>query len=1257
MRGGVFAPPTRVGTPRRLQRCPQRIAVGCIALAAIGSCGLLLSRVRASEAPSRDNSRVEDVLRGRIATLTAENAALRLELEQARSAPLQPAAASIPSAPPPVPAVLASHDDSLNTSVGLAFTPPASLMLRPSTLDLVMRALLVRVFGSEHFQAHAPWETDPFLRDDELEPLRYVGCDGSGVGERLDAADGPPPAADAGALWALSGQAVDASSAQRERLARAIQAVVASAGSSPSLDAGSPLACTGPALRPRAPRVGPQYHSPVQRAFLGSAAADWHDYVPLTHWEADAVRKASVAEASAAAATTAVSPTPSPSSSPVLSEAGNARNDAAVPASNRSRATIGKQTSPLPRPHRSAGSRASKRPRPPPWVNKPRPPAHVQNGPARPVAVKKSLLDAALPVPAAVVSRGERERLKNDLLAHVQGFAPVLPVAPHVAHYVAEQSLHNPSSVAWQRRQRIADQLWGAVLRVRTSLRSIAASDVREPGRSSEATAGGASIVTTVGLGEALKVCQASVAAISERRETPAHAAGPVPIAASMNDAELCIGSVLLSWLVAAVNRDMDGGDAAAQGVQVGARSAQGCAPDGMAEAAASIADAAGKSCRQQLGARDATGGAPPQPPLTASLLAGPPLTAADAWAFRSRGVDHGPLHKFSACSIVADPCIIHSSVRGCIEDELCGWCATANACVGREAVWRIDPQDADTRTPVCADPRGLLVNLDSVPVTNATRVMSVSATHDDSVLRRRVASLAKRRHALALKTSSEKVHTTHDGAVLFLRSVSSHTCTTIVTRRRPLVLGMRNSNSAKMAYHLITETVPGWYNSANNGGGLATLRQHVWLQGAGRRVDGLWAFAHAFSDSCPRPLESLQTMPQGTRICYEADAKRVPGDGALDRGRPPDTGASASVSDAEKHYTGLAPPVPVFWQPANGTVVVATDHAGNGFSDGLQLTAAVHAGHSLGLRAHVAALRAVERLAERQANRGGGPDGLPVDLLLAAASSAKRVRQSIAGTGTRTLQQYLAAAMHLAPVVPSQPLVTIITRRNKRFVINEAELIDTLLLSVNATGMATCDANATEADDDVPPVAPSPPPPVDPAQPRFGDTGAVALAALEDMPVYEQVLLLRRTRVLVGVHGSGLINTLFMNAGGSVLQLVPYKVKGADGFFKHPADVSRVRYAELPAEAADASRFHWHFLDAHHQARRDNVLKHGSECCGAGAYFTFWINQDTAVDARAFVARVWELLKPYEPRAGRGPYAGMDARRLPRAVDPAAPR
>lgn len=56
---------------------------------------------------------------------------------------------------------------------------------------------------------------------------------------------------------------------------------------------------------------------------------------------------------------------------------------------------------------------------------------------------------------------------------------------------------------------------------------------------------------------------------------------------------------------------------------------------------------------------------------------------------------------------------------------------------------------------------------------------------------------------------------------------------------------------------------------------------------------------------------------------------------------------------------------------------------------------------------------------------------------------------------------------------------------------------------------------------------------------------------------------------------------------------------------------------------------FHWHFLGADFATpeARENAVTRGSDCCGAGVYFSFWINQDTFVDVDEWAALLRRVL------------------------------
>ena len=124
---------------------------------------------------------------------------------------------------------------------------------------------------------------------------------------------------------------------------------------------------------------------------------------------------------------------------------------------------------------------------------------------------------------------------------------------------------------------------------------------------------------------------------------------------------------------------------------------------------------------------------------------------------------------------------------------------------------------------------------------------------------------------------------------------------------------------------------------------------------------------------------------------------------------------------------------------------------------------------------------------------------------------------------------------------------------------------------------------------------------------------GEPRVIALEGMPLCAQSRLFRQAAVLLGMHGSGLINSMFMTKGAALVQVVPWKLAGAEQFFKGIAERRGVRYFEVHTVSRDAVIAHGHFLKEPEKV--EEILKKGSECCGQQTYFSFWVNQDVVVD------------------------------------------
>ena len=105
------------------------------------------------------------------------------------------------------------------------------------------------------------------------------------------------------------------------------------------------------------------------------------------------------------------------------------------------------------------------------------------------------------------------------------------------------------------------------------------------------------------------------------------------------------------------------------------------------------------------------------------------------------------------------------------------------------------------------------------------------------------------------------------------------------------------------------------------------------------------------------------------------------------------------------------------------------------------------------------------------------------------------------------------------------------------------------------------------------------------------GEEGNAARRLTSPMPppsppassILPQVRLFRRATVLIGVHGSALINSPFLARGGAVIQLVPYRLGNAGSFFAGPAQAAGLSYVEWanPRLHSAAAVHHWHFADS----------------------------------------------------------------------------
>lgn len=656
------------------------------------------------------------------------------------------------------------------------------------------------------------------------------------------------------------------------------------------------------------------------------------------------------------------------------------------------------------------------------------------------------------------------------------------------------------------------------------------------------------------------------------------------------------------------------------------------------------------------------------------------PLDEASLRAFRSPTSNHGPLAKYAACGVVRDKCLVHSSARACVEDELCGWCASTRVCLDRFPAAAYWPEpEAGSRVRSC--PGALHVVRRSVP----SEYWSWALGNDGN-------SVGERRRPVVYEVGSGPTTdrwrkltalNSSDGSA-GAASWMLPNCSVVITRRRALLLSQ--SGDAKMSYHFWTQASPAWFAYASSGDGLDHLRQHVWIDEKSQSEH--LHLTHMFSDSCHR---SVTEVPHGVRICYASHntAPNLPLDNT------PET-------TAIDHATGA----------------VLEDQPGISLEP---LAVAVARGYRLGVSGMASLIFRInvsDATGDELAQLADGEQAKVSDAAASLASAFKLTARAsfpgfiVYGLGLWDVYpSHVASSDHPDGQVDKsssrddsgsyrpRPLVALLSRRNKRFLMNEPQIVQALLRlqggsalweqGAGETGRAPAGTSQVVHPWGPPQLALSesqagaPTESCDGTEARVRTCGRaldVEVATLEDMPLYEQTALFRRASVLVGVHGSGLVNSLFMHPGTALLQIMPRGVTTGAAFFQGPAAsagvhyfelMQRVRAAEAPsapsnngtsgsdqtdAESgltqdvvfdaddidleASSDVNHWHFLDRSYASRREEVLARGSEGHSQAVFFSFFINRDMSFPPSQLAQEVARALRTAVLRSAAAPAA-----------------
>lgn len=155
---------------------------------------------------------------------------------------------------------------------------------------------------------------------------------------------------------------------------------------------------------------------------------------------------------------------------------------------------------------------------------------------------------------------------------------------------------------------------------------------------------------------------------------------------------------------------------------------------------------------------------------------------------------------------------------------------------------------------------------------------------------------------------------------------------------------------------------------------------------------------------------------------------------------------------------------------------------------------------------------------------------------------------------------------------------IGIISRRRKRFILNEYQLVD------EARKMGY----------------------------------ECSLLPLETMTLHEQMKALRSLDVLIGIHGSALDNSVFLHRGSVMVQLLPFSVEHRVTF-QSSAETAGIIYQEWQLKDKSNAYFHWDLLAMANTEKlnswsKESILSAGQRVADNRETTMFWINQDIIV-------------------------------------------
>jgi hypothetical protein len=200
----------------------------------------------------------------------------------------------------------------------------------------------------------------------------------------------------------------------------------------------------------------------------------------------------------------------------------------------------------------------------------------------------------------------------------------------------------------------------------------------------------------------------------------------------------------------------------------------------------------------------------------------------------------------------------------------------------------------------------------------------------------------------------------------------------------------------------------------------------------------------------------------------------------------------------------------------------------------------------------------------------------------------------------------------------PPAPALTVgfVSRQDKRILLNEEALVSALSSPSSSTSSVSAPAAAASHS---------------------------LRIAYETLPIHLQLAATRQIDVLTGLHGSGLLNTVFMRGGHTTgeLQIVPVGLWTDPSFvscYVSTAAAAQVHYGQLDVHGEDHGVKHWHFAGKEGVALeyKNRLAEQGARAVTSGMARILFIQQDTIVDPAQFLSKVKQIKEAIDKTTNR---------------------